>query len=200
MGWLWYRPDPTPALIGERVLLRAARMADFTAWRALRSESHGFLKPFEPRWSDADLSRTAFAERTVRARREALAGTDFSFLLFATSGRAEQLVGGLTLSNIRRRAAQYANLGYWMGQRFAGQGYMSEAVGVVLPFAFETLRLHRVHAAFLPGNKASRRVLEKNGFAEEGYAEAYLQIDGRWADHVLFGLTRERYEAHRASR
>ena len=61
--------------------------------------------------------------------------------------------------------------------------------------AFETLGLHRIHAAFLPVNMASRRVLEKNGFREEGYAENYLQIDGKWCDHVLFGLTRERYLA-----
>jgi ribosomal-protein-alanine N-acetyltransferase len=66
-----------------------------------------------------------------------------------------------------------------------------------LPFVFDTLDLHRIHAAFLPGNTASRRVLEKNGFVEEGFAEKYLQIDGRWEDHVLFGLTRERYESFR---
>jgi ribosomal-protein-alanine N-acetyltransferase len=73
-------------------------------------------------------------------------------------------------------------------------------VGLILPFVFETLGLHRIHAAFLPANIASRRVLEKNGFREEGYAENYLQIDGKWADHVLFGLTRERFEAARRLR
>jgi ribosomal-protein-alanine N-acetyltransferase len=84
-----------------------------------------------------------------------------------------------------------------MGERWAGKGLMSEAVGVLLPYAFDGLNLHRVHAAFLPHNIASRRVLEKNGFVEEGFAEKYLQIDGRWADHVLFGLTRERFDALR---
>jgi ribosomal-protein-alanine N-acetyltransferase len=82
-----------------------------------------------------------------------------------------------------------------MGQPYAGKGLMTEAVGLVVPFCFESLGLHRIHAAFLPDNMASRRVLEKNGFREEGFAEHYLQIDGKWADHVLFGLTRERYEA-----
>jgi ribosomal-protein-alanine N-acetyltransferase len=82
-----------------------------------------------------------------------------------------------------------------MGQDFAGKGYMTEAVRLVVAYAFDSLLLHRVHAAFLPHNMASRRVLEKNGFKEEGYAENYLQIDGKWADHVLFGLTRERYDA-----
>mgnify|MGYP006176985001 CR=1 FL=1 len=94
-----------------------------------------------------------------------------------------------------RRAAQFATLGYWMGRAFAGQGIMTEAVGAVIPFAFDTLGLHRLPAACSPSNTASRRVLEKNGFTEEGFAENYLQIDGKWCDHVLFGLTRERYEA-----
>jgi ribosomal-protein-alanine N-acetyltransferase len=189
----WFARDDTPMLTGERVVLRAPRAGDFTAWRNLRRASRGFLKPYEPRWTDADLSQRVYSARLKRGREEARAGTDYSFFIFARAD--EQLVGGITLSNIRRRAAQFVNLGYWMGQDFAGKGYMTEAVGLVVPFCFETLGLHRIHAAFLPDNAASRRVLEKNGFAEEGYAENYLQIDGKWADHVLFGLTRERYDA-----
>ena len=161
----------------------------------LRRESRDFLKPFEPRWSEADLSRRVFAARLQRSRQEAALGTDYNFFVFLADASGEQLVGGLTLSNIRRRAAQYVNLGYWMGGAYAGKGYMTEAVGLVVPFAFNSLGLHRIHAAFLPDNIASRRVLEKNGFREEGYAEHYLQIDGRWADHVLFGLTRERFDS-----
>ena len=190
----WFsRDEDTLALTGERVLLRAPRPGDYTAWRDLRRASRDFLRPFEPRWTDADLGPRVYAARLKRGREEAKAGTDYSFFIFARS--EGQLIGGITLSNIRRRAAQFVNLGYWMGQDYAGKGYMTEAVGLVVPFCFETLGLHRIHAAFLPDNAASRRVLEKNGFAEEGYAEHYLQIDGRWADHVLFGLTRERYDA-----
>ena len=190
----WFVRDPTPVLEGARLVLRAPRAADYPAWRALRGASLEFLRPFEPRWTEADLNRRAFNGRLGRNRSEALKGTDYSFLLFEKAPKGEVLVGGITLSNIRRRAAQHANLGYWMGQHFAGRGLMSEAVGLVLPFFFDTLGLHRLHAAFLPHNIASRRVLEKNGFAEEGYAENYLQIDGKWADHVLFSLTRERWE------
>ena len=191
----WFARDDTPVLMGRRVTLRAPRPGDYQAWRTLRKESRDFLKPFEPRWTEADLSQSVFTARFRRGREEAKAGTDYSFFIFLREGGREVLVGGLTLSNIRRRAAQYVTLGYWMGRDFAGQGLMTEAVGTVVPFAFETLGLHRIHAAFLPANTASRRVLEKNGFKEEGYAENYLQIDGKWCDHVLFGLTRERYEA-----
>ena len=194
MLWPWSPRDNTPQLHGERVVLRAPQPRDYRAWRNLRYESRGFLKPFEPRWTEADLGRGVYFARLKRGQLEAMQGTDYTFFIFVDEGRKEELVGGITLSNIRRRAAQHANLGYWMGRDFAGQGLMTEAVGLVLPFAFNTLGLHRVHAAFLPDNAASRRVLEKNGFREEGYAESYLQIDGRWADHVLFGLTRERHD------
>ena len=194
MVWPFLPRDETPILRGSRVLLRGPRRQDFNAWRNLRRDSRDFLKPFEPRWSEADLTHRVFMARLRRGRFEAAQGTDFNFLIFLADGRQELLVGGLTLSNIRRRAAQYVSLGYWMGGAYAGKGLMSEAVGLVVPFAFNTLGLHRIHAAFLPNNIASRRVLEKNGFREEGYAENYLQIDGRWCDHVLFGLTRERHD------
>ena len=191
----WFVPDPTPVLTGARVVLRPPRSRDFEAWRRLRRDSREFLKPFEPRWTEADLNRQAYGTRLVRGRGEARRGTDFSFLIFEQTAQGEVLAGGLTISNIRRRAAQYANLGYWMGEAFAGRGLMSDAVAAVLPFYFDTLGLHRLHAAFLPHNIASRRVLEKNGFVEEGYAEKYRQLDGKWADHVLFALARERWDA-----
>jgi len=198
--WPWSSRDKTPELHGERITLRAPMPHDFRDWRALRLESRAFLKPFEPRWSEADLDRSVYFARLKRGQQEAEQGSDFTFFIFTEEGGHQRLVGGLTLSNIRRRAAQFVTLGYWMGERYAGQGYMTEAVGAVLPFVFDTLGLHRIHAAFLPDNRASRRVLEKNGFKEEGYADKYLQIDGKWADHVLFGLTREHYESRRRRR
>ncbi|KKC41248.1 GCN5 family acetyltransferase [Devosia epidermidihirudinis] len=199
MLWPWSSPASLISLRGHRLLLRLPQMGDYDAWYALRRGSRDFLRPFEPRWTEADLARQVFINRVKRARQEVEEGTDYSFFIFSGEGRAEDIVGGITLSNVRRRAAQFVNLGYWMGQQYAGQGIMSEAVSVCLPFVFDTLDLHRIHAAFLPGNVPSRRVLEKNGFVEEGFAEKYLQINGRWEDHVLFGMTRERYELHRAA-
>jgi len=90
--------------------------------------------------------------------------------------------------NVRRGVAETSSIGYWIGEKFARQGYMTEGLGLALKFAFERLRLHRVEAACLPHNVPSRGVLMKAGFREEGYAREYLCIDGKWQDHVLFGI------------
>src|SRR5581483_1427310 len=108
----------------------------------------------------------------------------YPFFLFRAGNMT--LIGGLTLANVRRGCAQAASLGYWMGAAFARKGHMTAAVRAVLPFAFETLRLHRVEAACIPGNVASVRLLEKTGFRREGFAREYLCIDGVWQDHLLY--------------
>ena len=94
----------------------------------------------------------------------------------------------LETSNIRRGVAQSGSLGYWIGQPFARQGYMTEALQGLIGFAFDDLGLHRIEAACLPSNQASRAVLEKIGFSEEGFARDYLRINGSWQDHALFAM------------
>ena len=103
----------------------------------------------------------------------------------------DALVGGLTLANIRRGVAQAGSLGYWMGAPYARQGYMTAAVRALIPFAFGTLRLHRLEAACIPTNAASIRLLEKTGFVREGYAREYLCINGIWQDHLLYARLKD---------
>lgn len=190
----WFAKPETPVLRGERILLRGQRFGDYAQWRAVRLESQKFLKPFEPRWTEADLSPAVYKNRLRRSRKEGAAGTDYGFFIFLEEEGTERLVGGITLSNIRRRVAQHVNLGYWMGVNDAEKGIMTRAVNLMLPYVFTTLNLHRIQAACLPDNRPSRRVLEKNGFREEGFAENYLKIDGSWRDHVLYALTQERFQ------
>lgn len=191
----WFAKDQTPTLSAKGLVLRAPLAADYDQWRKVRLDSRRFLKPFEPRWTEADLSRQVYRIRMKRARKASIHGTEFTFFVFSDGPAGNELLGGVTLSNIRRRVAQQVNLGYWMSVHHAGKGVMTHAVGAMLPFVFDELGLHRIHAACLPHNIASRRVLEKNQFHEEGYAQNYLQIDGMWCDHVLYALTRERYDA-----
>ncbi|MCM5553054.1 GNAT family N-acetyltransferase [Pleomorphomonas sp. NRK KF1] len=172
-----------PTLTDDVVSLRLPAVSDYSAWVNERSESHAFLKPWEPTWSAEDLTRASFKRRVRRVQREAAEQTGFAFLIFRRDDDA--LLGGITLSNIRRGVSQSCCLGYWMSARHAGRGYMRRAVDLVLKFCFDELRLHRVEAACIPGNDRSLGLLEKAGFVREGYAKRYLMIDGRWQDHVL---------------
>jgi len=79
---------------------------------------------------------------------------------------------------------------YWIGARHARQGYMTEAIRAVTHHAFKSMDLSRLEAACLPENAASRAVLESSGFKYEGVAQSYLQIDGRWRNHVLYANLR----------
>lgn len=185
----------TTVLMGDRIFLRPPRLGDFDGWARLRDGSRGFLAPWEPTWPEDALSRPAFRRRLASYTLDWRKDTGYNFFVFRRSDNA--LVGGIGLANLRRGVVQSASLGYWMGAPFAGQGHMTEALGATLGFAFDRLGLHRLDAACLPNNAASRRLLGKCGFREEGYARKYLCINGVWQDHVLFGLLAEDWRPRR---
>ena len=179
-------PPARPLIRTQNLILRAPLASDYSAWASLRMESRDFLTPWEPVWTEDDLTRASFRLRVKRAAREI--ATDEAYSLFVLDARSEALLGGLTLGLVRRGVAQACTLGYWMGQRHAGKGHMTEAVRGALDFAFSELALHRVEAACLPTNEPSRRLLERVGFTREGEARGYLRINGVWADHLLYGI------------
>jgi ribosomal-protein-alanine N-acetyltransferase len=170
-----------------RLTLRFPLMDDYAQWAELRNLSRAFLTPWEASWPADDLTRSAFAYRLRRYRGNVRRDEAYPLFVFM-AGQDKQLIGGVTISNVRRGIAQTASLGYWMGQPYANKGYMSEAVAAVGNFCFDQLGLNRLEAACLLDNKASTRVLEKTGFRHEGQARQYLRINGRWQDHLLFAL------------
>lgn len=172
----------------ERMTLRLPGHGDFRAWAALRRDSADFLVPWEPSWAADHLSRRAFTNRVYWSARAEANGT--AVPLFLVRREDEVLLGAITLDNIRRGPAQSGVLGYWIGAPFARRGYMREAIGAVVHYAFGTLDLSRIEAACLPENAASRGVLERSGFKYEGVAQSYLQINGRWRNHVLYANLR----------
>jgi len=176
--------DPLPAIPGVGVMLRMPQSADYAEWAAVREASRDFLVPWEPTWPDDDLTRGAFRRRLKRYAEDQRSDLAYAFLIFRSDDNA--LVGGLTLANIRRGVAQAGSIGYWTGVQFARKGYMTAAVRALIPFCFQTLRLHRLEAACIPANIASIGLLEKTGFKREGYARDYLCINGIWQDHLLY--------------
>ncbi|TVR45107.1 MAG: N-acetyltransferase [Rhodobacteraceae bacterium] len=172
----------------ERLILRLPQHADFRAWSDLRRNSASFLTPWEPTWASDHLTRRAFTNRVAWAARCHKADTALPLFLIRRDDMA--LLGAITLDNIRRGPAQAGTLGYWVGAPFARQGYMREAIGALVHHAFSVLDLSRIEAACLPENAASRGLLERAGFKYEGVAQSYLQINGRWRNHVLYASLR----------
>ena len=171
-----------------RLYLRPAQRGDWRAWADLRQRSRAFLSPWEPTWAHDALSSEGFRRRLRQYRFEWEQETGYSFFIFLRESDA--LVGGVTLSNVRRGVAQTGSLGYWIGEDYAQKGYMTEAVAAVMDFAFNDLNLHRLEAACLLNNEASQALLKKCGFRGHGTARQYLKINGKWQDHLLFEILR----------
>lgn len=179
-----FAPELPPALRSAKVLLRVPEAGDHEAWADLRLRSRDFLRPWEPAWPSNDLTRSAFRARIRHYWRDIEGDTSYPFFIFTPDGR--EMLGAITLSNVRRGVAQMGMLGYWIGAPFVRRGYMTAAVALIRHFAFDNLQLHRVEAACLPENEASVALLRRSGFQQEGYARSYLKICGEWRDHLLF--------------
>lgn len=187
-----------PIVRGRGVWLRPPQMSDYAQWAELRALSRDHLTPWEPNWPRDELSRGSFRRRLRHYHREMREDLGYAFLLLDDSD--DRLLGGVTLSNVRRGVTQSASLGYWLGKPFAGKGRMTQGVAAVLGYAFASLRLHRVEAACMPDNAASIRVLERNRFEREGYARSYLYIAGAWRDHVLYARIADAIPGEREER
>ncbi len=181
--------ETRPYVEGDGVFLREPQMSDYAAWAAVRAESREFLEPWEPRWPRDELERDTYRRRMRYYYRDARQDLGYAFFLFRSSDSS--LIGGMTLSNIRRGVSQSGSLGYWIGAPYARQGYMTRGVRAITWFVFDVLHLHRLEAACLPENTASAALLTRTGFQYEGLARRYLKINGTWQDHWLFALLAE---------
>ena len=179
-------------LPGWRIRLATMVESDYEAWLGVRTRCRKWLVPWEPRSKGAPLApedAASFSARCGMRERERQLGSGFGFGIFL-EGR---FAGEITLSSIQRGPFQNGSIGYWIDEELAGSGLIPEAVVVVLQFAFETLRLHRIEVAIIPRNESSRRVVEKLGLRVEGVALGYLEINGEWEDHVRYAMTADEW-------
>lgn len=184
-------------LFGRRVLLRPLDSSDFPKWQEVRRRNIEWLTKWEPARlpgsPDVVEDSQAFAVRCSARQRERQLGTGYGFGIFV-----DGVFGGeINLNSIQRGPFQSAYVGYWIDEAMAGNGYVPEAFVVAARFAFEELNLHRIQAAIVPRNEASRRVAEKLELREEGTAERYLEINGVWEDHVRYAMTSEEWETRK---
>lgn len=185
---LMFAPRRKVRIETDRLTLRQPLLTDYREWSALRRDSVDHLTPWEPLWAADHLSRKSFANRVYWAQKSISGGTALPLFLVRREDAA--IIGAITLDNIRRGPAQAGTLGYWTGAQYIRQGYMREAIVALVHHAYDRLDLSRIEAACLPENAASRGLLEKCGFKYEGVAQSYLQINGRWRNHVLYAALR----------
>jgi ribosomal-protein-alanine N-acetyltransferase len=181
-------------LEASRVILRAPRATDLSELRSLLIRNADHLRPFSPSPPPGTnpVGLTELGRSIARQRRDWKLGSGYVFVTTLRAPR-EPIIGRVALTSVSRGPFQSAQLGYWIDVAHVGRGLMSEAVDLVLRFAFDTLALHRVQAAVMPRNAPSRQLLERRHFREEGYASRYLRIAGRWEDHLIYALTAEEW-------
>lgn len=166
---------------GERVFLRYIRKEDAAEFIALNLKSRPFHRGLVSPPVDA-ASYDKFLARNETA-------TDERF--FICLKKTEKIAGSINLSQIFLGNFRSAYLGYFVGAEFAGKGLTSEAIRLILSFAFKNLKLHRIEANVQPENLASIAVLRKNGFTKEGFSLRYLKINNKWRDHERWAIIAE---------
>jgi [ribosomal protein S5]-alanine N-acetyltransferase len=183
-------------LIGARVLLRPLRAEDWEAWREVRIRCRDWLERWEPiaesGSADPALDFEAFRARCAAWERQRHFDAAYGFGLFLADGR---FAGEVSLGSVQRGPFQMGYIGYWVDEAQGGNEYVPEGVVLLIRYAFETLRMHRLEAAIVPRNAPSRRVAEKLGLRDEGTAQRFLQIQGAYEDHIRYAITREEWRA-----
>jgi [ribosomal protein S5]-alanine N-acetyltransferase len=179
-----------PDLLELPVALRPVRVKDAAVWRDTRVRNAAWLRAWEPTNPETPLYRSSLGPYVSMARtmrREARQGLTVPWVV-TYGGR---FAGQLTVGSIVWGSARSAQVGYWIDEALAGRGITPTALAMAMDHCFFVIGLHRVEATIRPENHASRRVVEKLGFREEGLRRRSLHIDGAWRDHLCYAMTVE---------
>lgn len=186
----WPATLTEPDLLDLPVALRPVRAKDAAIWRDTRVRNAAWLRAWEPTNPETPLYRSSLGPYVSMARtmrREARQGLTIPWVV-TYGGR---FVGQLTVGSIVWGSARSAQVGYWIDEAYAGLGIIPTALAMAMDHCFFVVGLHRVEATIRPENHASRRVVEKLGFREEGLRRRSLHIDGAWRDHLCYAMTVE---------
>lgn len=182
-----------PRFETERLIVRLASEDDVSEIVRYFNENREHLRPFDPARPPAFFEQRFWDAQVKQSMTEYLGDRTMRLFLFSKHAPG-RVVGTANFTRFDRGVSQSCSLGYGLAADAQGHGYMTEALRPALDFVFESLRLHRVEANYMPHNRRSGNTLRRLGFVIEGYARDYLLINGRWEDHVLTSLTNPRWE------
>jgi ribosomal-protein-alanine N-acetyltransferase len=178
------------SLLSSPVALRPLVTRDAAAWRETRVRNADWLRPWEPTNPETPLYQSSLGPYVAMVRtmrREARRGVTLPWAI----SYAGTFAGQMTVGNIIWGSARTASVGYWVDRKYAGLGVTPTALAMALDHCFSVVGLHRIEATIRPDNRASRRVVEKLGFHEEGIRRRSLHVDGAWRDHICYAITAE---------
>lgn len=182
-------PRDVPTIETERLLLTIPDVEAAPRMLAYVAENREHFAPWGPPEPSGYYTEEFWRERLKSARREFMQGTSMRLVLFFRDEPQGAVLGDCNFTNFVRGPFQACYLGYKISEQAQGRGLMREALAAAINYAFETLRLHRIMANYVPTNERSGRVLRRLGFTVEGYARDYLLVGGAWRDHILTSLT-----------
>ncbi|MCP3032279.1 GNAT family N-acetyltransferase [Halobacillus sp. A1] len=171
---------------GKSIYIRMFQPADARALLALQEENRTFFErasmPRKDEFYTMDRQLEKVQEYEERSRED----QEYNFGIFTKE--SNRLVGTINLFQVMRGALQSAFVGYFLDEKHNGRGFTTEAVKLIVDYAFAELQLHRIEAGVMPHNSGSMRVLEKAGFHKEGLARKNVKINGRWEDHQVLAI------------
>lgn len=173
----------------QRFVIRTLKSNDCAHWLKVRHRDYHYLQNKEPIWDMDSLTYQGFDRLLHDLQSAFLLGNYYSFAIF--HNQTDELIGGVELSNVLFWPKQSATIGYWISERYAGQGYATELAKTMASWAFKSLNLVKIESATLVSNMASQRVLIKAGFIKEGLSQSYGEINGLYQDHILWGLVKQ---------
>lgn len=183
-----------PDLLDVPVVLRPVRVSDARTWREVRVRNASWLRPWEPSNPETPLHRSSigpYVSMVRTMRREARQGSTLPWVI----SNGGQFAGQLTIGSITWGSARSGQIGYWIDEAFAGRGITPTALAMAVDHCFRVMGMHRLEASIRPENAASRRVVEKLGFRDEGLRVRQLHINGTWRDHICYAITAEEVPA-----
>ena len=170
----------------EQIYIRSLAEVDIHASLKLQSENREFFEKYSMTRSSDFYTIQAQTRRIRQQQEDRKNDVGYSFGIFKKED--DTLVGAISLFQIMREDLQSAFIGYFLDQSHNGRGYATEAVELIVDFAFNELKLHRIEAGVMPHNLASIKVLEKAGFLKEGIARKNVKINGKWEDHQVLAI------------